>query len=394
MAFPVSNVVISSDTFSVWVERTNTLCDLFTREAVTANSLANGALTTGNSFVNGIFSAQTFAVNVGLRGGNVAAGANLAIISNAVFTGAVVNVTSNVAIYDSNVYVNTTSFNLVGGIANLTSNVSVINSNTSINAAIMYVVGGLANVTSNVSIAAANVFVNATAASLTGTLLSITSNVASTQANITLNTTAVTHVGATLSSTANVTITGNLHAVSGNVSFDSGTLFVDQINNRVGMGNTAPDASLAVTGTANISGPVRLANTLTSVGPASFSNTVSIANTVTINTEHVIDVFSNNDLGATTGSPVTVYSFDKTAYTTVKFLTQVRSADNANTQGNEMILTHNGTTSTVTVYGTVAAPSAANLGVFSTSINSTAVALNFAQSGASSKVKVVAHFIK
>lgn len=394
MAFPVSNVVISSDTFSVWVERTNTLCDLTTREVVTANSLSNGALTTGNSFVNGIFSAQTFAVNVGLRGGNVAAGANLAIISNAVFTGAVVNVTSNVAVYNSNVYVNTASFNLVGGLANLTSNVSVINSNTTINSAITYIVGGLANVTSNVSIVAANVFVNATSASLTGTLLSISSNITSTQANATFNTTAFSHIGATLSSTANVTLTGNLHAIGGNVAFDTTTLFVDHINNRVGMGNTTPDASLTITGTANVSGPVRLANTLTAVGPATFSNTVAIANTVTINTEHVIDVFSNTDLGATTGTPVTVYSFDKTLYTTVKFLTQVESADNANTQGNEMILTHNGNTSTVTVYGTVAAPQGANLGVFSTSINSTAVALNFSQSGASSKVKLVAHFIK
>lgn len=391
MAFPVSNVTISSDTFSVWVERTNTLTDLMTREVVTANSLSTGALTTGNSFVNGIFSAQTFAVNVALRGGNVATSANLSVISNADFTGASVNIASNVAIYDSNVYVNTASLNVVGGLANVTSNVSVTTTNASISAAVTHITGGTLNLTSNVS---------------------------ATQANITLNTTAITHVGTSLFTGANVTVNGTVHAIAGNVAFDTATLFVDSVNNRVGVGNTAPDATLALTGTANVSGASRfastvdvigaltgsntlaitgnttLSNTLAVTGNATFSNTVSIANTVVINTDHVIDVYSNTNMGSNTTSPQLVYTFNPSSFTTVKILAQVRSSDNANSQGNEMILTHNGTDSTVTVYGTVAAPSSANLGVFSTSINSTAVALNFTQSAASSKIKIVAHLLK
>ena len=391
MAFPVSNVVISSDTFSVWVERTNTLCDLMTREAITANSLSTGAITTGNAFVNGIFSAQTFAVNVGLRGGNVNTSANLAIVSNAVFTGAVINATSNVAFYNSNVYVNTASLNVVGGIINATSNVSVLNVNT---------------------------FIVANTTSITGGLLNVTSNVTATQANITLNTTALIHVGATMNSGANVTLTGTVHAVGGNVAFDTNTLFVDSVNNRVGIGNTTPDALLLVEGTANVTGASRLANTLTVVGAitgsntlsitgnttlsntlavtgaATFSNTVAIANTLTINTDYVIDVFSNTNLGANVGTPVTVFSFSKAAYTTAKILAEVISGDSANSQGNEMILTHNGSNSTITVFGTVTAPTTANVGVFSTSINSTSVALNFTQTGANSKVKLVAHFLK
>ena len=391
MSFPVSNVAVSSDTFSVWVERTNTLCDLMTREVVTANSLSTGAVTTGNAFVNGIFSAQTFAVNASLRGGNVNTSANLAIISNANFTGASVNIASNVAIYDSNVYVNTASLSIVGGLASVTSNVLINNTNTSINAVAVYVSGGTLNLTSNVS---------------------------ATQANITLNTTSITHVGSILSTSANITVTGTLHTIGGNVAFDTSTFFVDATNNRVGVGNTAPDAVLAVTGTANVSGASRFANTLTIVGAvtgsntlavtgnatfsntlavtgnATFSNSVSIANTVTINTDHVIEVYSNTDLGSNTTSPQLVYSFNPLSYSTVKILAQVRNASGANSQGNEMILTHNGTDSSVTVYGTVSVPSGANLGIFSTSINSTAVSLNFTQSAVNSKIKIVAHLLK
>jgi hypothetical protein len=51
----------------------------------------------------------------------------------------------------------------------------------------------------------------------------------------------------------NTTITGTLSA-SANVNLDSGTLFVDGVNNRVGINNTAPTSALTVTGDAAISG--------------------------------------------------------------------------------------------------------------------------------------------
>lgn len=65
----------------------------------------------------------------------------------------------------------------------------------------------------------------------------------------------------------NTTITGTLSA-SANVNFDSGTLFVDGTNNRVGINNTAPTSSLTVTGnaafsnTVNITGFVDVGNTV------------------------------------------------------------------------------------------------------------------------------------
>jgi hypothetical protein len=51
-------------------------------------------------------------------------------------------------------------------------------------------------------------------------------------------------------------------ALTGNANFDSGVLFVDGTNNRVGISNTAPDTDLTVTGSANVSQDVRIGRDL------------------------------------------------------------------------------------------------------------------------------------
>lgn len=78
---------------------------------------------------------------------------------------------------------------------------------------------------------------------------------------IVVNTNILVVYGGNLNSSANVNITGATHifsgnltvgnlavgsllAVTGNANFDSGTLFVDATNNRVGIGNGAPTVSL------------------------------------------------------------------------------------------------------------------------------------------------------
>ena len=51
----------------------------------------------------------------------------------------------------------------------------------------------------------------------------------------------------------NATLSGTLQTISGNSNFDSGVLFVDSINNRVGINSTTPLVSLDVVGSANVS---------------------------------------------------------------------------------------------------------------------------------------------
>ena len=85
--------------------------------------------------------------------------------------------------------------------------------------------------------------------------------------NNTAPTSALTVTGT--SALGNTNITGTLTA-SANINFDSGTLFVDGTNNRVGINNTAPTSALTVTGNAAFS------NTVSVTGNATFSNTVAI----------------------------------------------------------------------------------------------------------------------
>lgn len=86
MAKTLAQVNAAADTFQVWLNLTNNLANTLASEIITANSQSTGAVTTGNAFVNGIFSAVTLTANT-LRGGTVDASANLTISSNVSFTG-------------------------------------------------------------------------------------------------------------------------------------------------------------------------------------------------------------------------------------------------------------------------------------------------------------------
>jgi hypothetical protein len=55
-------------------------------------------------------------------------------------------------------------------------------------------------------------------------------------------------------STDTITLNGSVITLGNNQSFDSGTLFIDAVNNEVGIGITNPTSNLHVIGTANISG--------------------------------------------------------------------------------------------------------------------------------------------
>lgn len=70
--------------------------------------------------------------------------------------------------------------------------------------------------------------------------------------------------------------------IASNVNFGAGTLFIDATNSRVGIKNTAPDADLTITGSANVSANVIVGNRVTAnvfVGsaPNPFNSRITVA---------------------------------------------------------------------------------------------------------------------
>ena len=96
----------------------------------------------------------------------------------------------------------------------------------------------------------------------------------------------------TVTGTANISgntvLSGTLQTISGNVNIDSGVLFVDATNNRVGVNNTTPDAALSVTGAANVSGLITGASGARVTGTVNVSSTLNLGSNLSINTSSVL----------------------------------------------------------------------------------------------------------
>lgn len=117
MAKNFTQIVISTDTFFQWLTLTNYMANAYKNVVTTATNTA-GDTTSGNAFISGTFGANTMTVNYQLRGGTVDAAANLAIVSNAVFSGSNTAYTSNVYFNTSNVTINVATFSITGTGAN------------------------------------------------------------------------------------------------------------------------------------------------------------------------------------------------------------------------------------------------------------------------------------
>ena len=110
---------------------------------------------------------------------------------------------------------------------------------------------------------------------------------------------------------SNITFTSNSTQFFSNVIFDTNVLFVDAVNNRVGITTLTPDAALTVNGTANVSGAVVLGSILNVTANATFSNNVLISgnlivsgtttyvNTATLNVADNIVTLNADLTGAT-----------------------------------------------------------------------------------------------
>jgi len=290
MARSVANVATASDTFEGWINKTNILLGALTTYVITVSQTsANGDLTTGNAFVNGILSSTTLSTDF-LRGGNVQSyGAlvigfsNSTISSNVRISGyqtQVGNTTapSNTSIYSQNTYVILENM-LVTGNSSWLANVSylvdkfevggntfTINSDSSVFKQLVTFQSNLTSsgfILANNITAAGNVTINGASVNVaTGTLRvgGITTLVANLNAQGHTNTTTLTTSGNTSLTGVLVTNT-TLITASVNVAVDTNVLFVDVVNNRVGIGNTAPGSTLTLDGTFAVTGNVAIDTT-------------------------------------------------------------------------------------------------------------------------------------
>jgi hypothetical protein len=136
MSVSIANVNLSTDTFQNWLDKTNQVLDKVSTVVVTTAANTTGGLTSGNASVNGTFSANVIAVGESLRGGTVAAGANLAITSNVVFSGANVGgAVTNFNLSSSNVVIDSTVTTISGGTLTVTSNANFKSNTIFINTA-------------------------------------------------------------------------------------------------------------------------------------------------------------------------------------------------------------------------------------------------------------------
>lgn len=413
MAFNLSNVYAISDTFESWITKTNYGLDIISTLAVTTAPNTAGGQTSGNAYVNGIFSANTLTATESIRGGNVTTSATLTCTSNIDVRGTYLNVIStqaNVTIAGTNKTMNVaipTTFNANVNV-NGAANVFITGTNAHIETTKLNVVADFAvwniagtgtklfNVVSTTNAASFTVeTINTVANSITSnatTRFAVNAgNVALFSSNTTIGNSSVfglrvvndgvgtttTAGGNTLNVTANLNVTGTRANVAGIQINTSGTTLAGSGNLIVGMTTAELQANVYSTG----------ANT-------TFANTVNINGNLFF-TENFLQVTTaNGDIGTGTSAAVNVYSFTKSEYSAAE-ITAVAKNIAAGTQIVKMLVAHNGGTNVyITSYGTVAAPNTANVGVFSAVVTGGVVNLRFKQTVDNSSVKLLVNLIK
>jgi len=531
MALATSNVSTVTDSFQNWIDKTNVLLDAYSTTIVTTAANSQGGLTTGNGTVNGIFTANSVTINgnttFGLRGGNTTTSNVLYITSNVSIGNTTVNTVFTTTTLDTDLALNVlgaatlaNSLSVTGtttltGNATLNGSLQTISGNATFDSGVLFVDAtnnrvGINNTAPSVALrltgdidvsATANIQGNANVGgifgvvgntTLNGSLQTIAGNVnfdtgtlfvdatnnrvgigntapavalrvtGATDISLTANVQGAANVGGTFgvagvtTLVGNVTMSGDLQTISGNVNFDTGTLFVDATNNRVGINNTTPTVALQVTGSANVTTSVNsalftigtslIANTTGvyhtgTVNASSFTTTGFVANTtsiiptsnnillgntvgrfvlsansgnfsgnviitgstnssslnvsgnISINTFATFLTFANTDLGSNTTASVTAISFPKANHQAGELLVYISRGSEH--QITKILFAHNGVDVNQTIYGTIVAPSSSSplANNIVMTINSTNIDVSMRQRASSTSVKILANMI-
>lgn len=134
---------------------------------------------------------------------------------------------------------------------------------------------------------------------------------------------------------------------------------------------------------------------LTITTATTVNGAVTVANLFMSDVSQLL-VISNTDLGATTGSPLSIFTINAVATPTAKLTIQAKNG--VDTEISEVVLASNASNSGInsganvflTVYGTVASPTTANVGVLSATQSGNTITVSFTQSATSSSLKILA----
>jgi hypothetical protein len=122
----IANLSINVTNMAAYINRINVLSDALANYVITTAANSVGDVATGNGFITGSFGATTL-VGTTLRGGSIAAAANLTISSNAIFNGALTVLSSANVFANGTTLTVTANTNLatlaVSGVATFTANV-------------------------------------------------------------------------------------------------------------------------------------------------------------------------------------------------------------------------------------------------------------------------------
>lgn len=337
MSKTLASINVNADTWSTLIARVNDVVNALANEIVTANSFANGATTTGNSFVNGIFAGTTLVAGT-LRGGNVQ--------------------TSNVLYVTSNLYVNSSLFVIGNSTVNTVANSTNITTNSASLASFLNVGNSTINVVANSTglwvrpafLSVGNSTVNTT---VNGTNI-ITSDIDTTIANVT---------SATIETLISNTFTVNSYISAGNTTVNAhinSTSFV--------LGNTTANVTLTST------------SLVFSNGSGSF--TIDASGTVSNAEYNTRFKFANSTLSGV--SAQLIDSFDKTSYRTAEYAISVKDNNANNWVVSKVICIHDGSNVFYDEYSVLATNN--YLGTISANSNSTHVTMYYTPT--SSNVKV------
>jgi hypothetical protein len=410
MAQQISNVYIATDTFASWVDKTNQGLDLLSTFAVTTTNTAAGALTTGNGSVNGIFSANTIVAGAQLRGGNVTTSNTLFVIStvdvqntfsNAVTIAANLTISAaagrtanvntptefraNVHVVSgaANVWINSTKASVVTTNTDLYGTELAVFNNTAGGSRVLSIVSGSNNVTFNTN----NYTINTT-----NTLQANVGNVAINASNTTIGNSTVFGVRVTNdTTTTSVTIAGNASTIASNLTVSAANADIRNVTFNAANTIFGGSGNVAITSTtANIS-----SNVVASGANITFTSasTVNLLGNVFFTSDVQNIVVSNTDIGANVTAAQTVYQFAMSSYSAAEVTAVAKKG--SNTQISRFLVSHDGGINVQsTMYGTITAPTSANLGILQTAINGSNVAIRYLQNTTNSSVKLILNLVK